>query len=45
MTVRYETNRPDAGKVRERMRAIAQERRRFGHPASSRDAEARRPRR
>lgn len=31
MTVRYETNRPDDGEVRERMRAIALERRRFGY--------------
>lgn len=31
MTVRYETSRPDDGEVRERMRAIAQERRRFGY--------------
>ncbi|BAB50781.1 IS3 family OrfB proteins homolog [Mesorhizobium japonicum MAFF 303099] len=30
MTVRYETSRPDYGEVRERMKAIAQERRRFG---------------
>jgi len=31
MTVRYETSRPDDGEVRERMKAIAQERRRFGY--------------
>jgi len=31
MTVRYETSRPDEGEVRERMKAIAQERRRFGY--------------
>lgn len=31
MTVRYETSRPDDGKLRERMKAIAQERRRFGY--------------
>jgi len=31
MTVRYETSRPDDGKVRERMWAIAHERRRFGY--------------
>src|SRR5438105_2640870 len=30
MTVRYETSRPDDREVRERMKAIAQERRRFG---------------
>ncbi|MER8786215.1 IS3 family transposase [Mesorhizobium sp. M1006] len=31
MTVRYETSRPDDREVRERMKAIAQERRRFGY--------------
>lgn len=31
MTVRYETSRRDDGEVRERMKAIAQERRRFGY--------------
>ncbi len=31
MTVRYVTSRPDDGEVRERMKAIAQERRRFGY--------------
>lgn len=31
MTVRYETSRPDDGEIRERMKAIAQERRRFGY--------------
>jgi putative transposase len=31
MTVRYETSRPDDGEVRERMKVIAQERRRFGY--------------
>lgn len=31
MTVRYETSRPDDGEVRERMKAIAHERRRFGY--------------
>ncbi|MER8480920.1 IS3 family transposase [Mesorhizobium sp. M0208] len=31
MTVRYETSRPDDRELRERMKAIAQERRRFGY--------------
>lgn len=31
MTVRYQTSRPDDREVRERMKAIAQERRRFGY--------------
>ncbi len=31
MTVPYETSRPDDREVRERMKAIAQERRRFGY--------------
>jgi len=31
MTVRYETSRPDDREVRDRMKAIAQERRRFGY--------------
>jgi len=31
MTARYETSRPDDGEVRERMKVIAQERRRFGY--------------
>ncbi|WP_141245918.1 IS3 family transposase, partial [Mesorhizobium sp. WSM3862] len=31
MTVRYETSRPDDREIRERMKAIAQERRRFGY--------------
>ena len=31
MTVRYETSRPDDREVRERMKAIALERRRFGY--------------
>ena len=34
MTVRYETSRPYDGKVRERMKAIAHERRRFGYGSS-----------
>ena len=31
MTVRYETSRPDDCELRERMKTIAQERRRFGY--------------
>ena len=31
MTVRYQTTRPDDGDLRDRMKAIAHERRRFGY--------------
>jgi putative transposase len=35
MTIRYESTRPDDRDLRERMKAIAHERRRFGFPAAT----------
>ncbi len=34
MTIRYESTRPDDRDLRERMKAIAHERRRFGYPCN-----------
>jgi putative transposase len=36
MTIRYETRRSDDHDLRERMKALAHERRRFGYPLADR---------